>query len=209
MNLDRILPIAAPLIGRALRSKQALRRAQFKKVPGASGRVVFLGDSITEWTAWEDWFPELRTTNRGIGGEAICDVRARLDSAIVGPKAVSLLIGTNDLHGLGQSSDVDQIADQMRSLVQCIRVMAPSASLLINSVLPRSTLFRDRLISLNAHYQNIADENDAIYVNVWPALSASDGAIKPEMTADGLHLSIDGYKAWADILRPHLAQFAD
>ncbi len=209
MNFDRILPIAAPLLRRALRSKQALRRTQFEAVPRSPGRVVFLGDSITEWTAWEDWFPQLRTTNRGIAGQAICDVQARLDSAIVEPKAVSLLIGTNDLHGLGQSSNVDRIADQMRRLVHSIRAMAPSASLLINSILPRTTLFRDRIIRLNAHYQQIADENGATYVDVWPALAGAEGAIRPEMTADDIHLSIAGYKAWTDVLRPHLARFAD
>jgi hypothetical protein len=209
VNFDRTLPIVAPLLRRALRSRQTLRRTQFETVPRAPGRVIFLGDSITEWAAWEDWFPELRTTNRGIAGQAICDVQVRLESAIVEPKAVSLLIGTNDLHGLGQSSSVGQIAEQMRTLVHSIRAMAPSASLLINSIFPRSTHFRDRIIRLNEHYQQIVDENGVTYVDVWPALADAEGAIRPEMTADGLHLSIAGYKAWADVLRPHLAQFAD
>jgi lysophospholipase L1-like esterase len=209
VNYDRILPIAAPLIRRGLRSRQAERRAQFEAVPPAPDRIVFLGDSITEWTAWEDWFPQLRTTNRGIAGEAICGVRERLDSAIVEPKAVSLLIGTNDLHGLGQSSDVDRIAEQMRVLVQSIRAMAPATLLLINSILPRTTLFRDRIIRLNIHYRRIADENGATYVDVWPALAGADGAIRSQMTADGIHLSIAGYRAWTDVLRPHLAPFAD
>jgi lysophospholipase L1-like esterase len=178
-------------------------------VPRAHGRVTFLCDSITEWAAWEDWFPELRTTNRGIAGQAICDVQARLDSAIVEPKAVSLLIGTNDLHGLGKSTSVGQIAEQMQTLVHHIRVMAPSASLLINSILPRSAHFRDRIIGLNTHFQQIADKNGATYVDVWPALADAKGAIRPEMTVDGLHLSIAGYRAWTDVLRPNLAQFAD
>jgi lysophospholipase L1-like esterase len=136
-------------------------------------------------------------------------VQARLDSAILEPKAVSLLIGANDLHGLGQSSNVDQIADQMPRLINTIREMAPSASLLINSIFPRSTHFRDRIISLNVRYQKIADEDGATYVDVWPALAGAEGAIRPEMTADGLHLSIAGYMAWTDVLRSHLAGFAD
>jgi lysophospholipase L1-like esterase len=178
-------------------------------VPRAPGRVVFLGDSITEWGAWEDWFPNLRTTNRGIAGEAICGVQARLDSAIVEPKAVSLLVGTNDLHGLGLSSNVDRIAEQMRVLVNGIRAMAPSAPLFINSIFPRSPLFRDRIIQLNTHYRQIADEIGGTYVDMWPVLAGAEGAILPEVTADGLHLSVVGYKAWTDVLRPHLTQFAD
>ncbi len=208
VNLDHLLPLASPILRRALRAKQAAREAQFAATGIAPGRVVFLGDSITEWTPWEDWFPELPTANRGIGGQAICDVLARLHTAIAEPRAVSLLIGTNDLHGLGKSSDVDDIADQMDDLASHIRLMAPSAPLFINSVLPRSTHFRDRIVRLNERYRETATANGATYVNIWPALAGEDGAIRPEMTADGLHLSIAGYRAWSDVLRPLLAPFA-
>ena len=207
VNLDRILPFASPILRSALRAKQAAREAHFEATGIAPGRVVFLGDSITEWTAWEDWFPELPTTNRGIGGQAIRDVLARLHTAVAEPKAISLLIGTNDLHGLGKSSDVDNIADQMDELTSRIRVIAPSAPLFINSVLPRSTHFRDRIMRLNERYCETARANGATYVNVWPALAGEDGAIRPELTADGLHLSIAGYRAWSDVLRPLLAPF--
>lgn len=209
MNLDRILPIVAPLLRRALRSPQSRREAQFQAVPAVPGRVVFLGDSITEMTDWEDWFPELRTANRGIGGQAICDLSSRLDSALIDPSAISLLIGTNDLHGLGKSTKIDEISEQMNELVRAIREMAPSALLLVNSVLPRSAHFRDRILSLNQHYRRIAESNGATYIDVWPAMAGGDGAIRPEMTTDGLHLSVVGYEAWTGLLRPVLARFSD
>jgi lysophospholipase L1-like esterase len=190
-----------------MRSRQIQREAQFKALPPVPQRVVFLGDSITEWTAWEDWFPELQTTNRGIGGQAICDVLARLDTAIVEPSAISLLIGTNDLHGLGKSDKVPEIIEQMQTLVQRIRGMAPAAILLINSIMPRSAVFRDRIISLNEGYRTIARENGATFVDVWSALAGPDGVIRPEFTADGLHLSLAGYRVWVDVLRPHLEPF--
>jgi len=209
MNLDRILPHAAPLLRRMLRAGQAKREAQFGAIPPAPDRVIFLGDSITEWTAWEDWFPELRTTNRGIGGQSVSDVMARLDTAIVQPRAISLLIGTNDLHGLGRSTQTAEIARQMRDLVLAIRQQAPDAALIINSVMPRSAHFRDRIIALNAAYRQIADDCGATYMDLWPVLAGPDGAILPDLTADGLHLSNAGYRAWVNVLRPHLARFAD
>jgi len=208
MNLDRILPLFAPLLKRVLRANQARRAARFAAVPPARGRVVFLGDSITEGTAWEDWFPELRTANRGIGGHAICDVASRLDNATTEPAAISLLIGTNDLHGLGTSSAVPDIAAQMDGLVRQIRARAPLAPLFVHGVFPRSALFRDRIVELNAEYRRIAREHGATYIDMWPVLAGPDGAIVPELTSDGLHLSIAGYKAWVDALRPHLAPFA-
>jgi lysophospholipase L1-like esterase len=208
MNLDRILPLAAPLLRRGLRAKQALREQLFAAVPQTPDRVVFLGDSITEWGTWEDWFPEFPTSNRGIGGQAICDLLGRLDTAIVRPRAVSLLIGTNDLHGLGNSHDTLEIARQMGTLVERIRHMAPSAPLLINSVMPRSPVFRDRILELNRSYKEIAERTSSTFVDLWSALAGPDGSIRRELTADGLHLSIAGYKTWVDVLRPHLAPFA-
>jgi lysophospholipase L1-like esterase len=204
VNLDRLLPIFAPALKRMLRNGQKSREAQFAAMPKAMGQIVFLGDSITEQGLWDGWFPHLPTLNRGIGGQAICDIASRLDTATYSPLAISLMIGTNDLHGLGQSSRVDDIAGQMRNLVRCIREMAPAAMLLINSVTPRSSHFRDRILQLNDMYRQIAAENDASFVDLWPVLAGEDGVIIQRFTTDGLHLSGDGYKAWTDILRPYL-----
>lgn len=207
MNLDRILPVFAPLLRRALRTTQQRRENHFATVPAAPGRVVFLGDSITEMTDWGDWFPELRTMNRGIGGQAICNLLPRLHTALIQPKAVSLMIGTNDLHGLGQSTKPEDIADQMHALVQQIRSMAPNAPLFVSSVTPRSAHFRDRIAVLNQQYRKIAEDSGSTYIDLWPVLATPAGVIRPELTTDGLHLSVAGYKAWTGILRPYLAQF--
>ena len=207
-NLDRLLPILAPVLRPLMASMQRGRRSQFEALPSPADRVLFLGDSITEQGIWAEWFPELRTLNRGIGGDPICGVLARLDSAINKPRAISLLIGTNDLHGVGKSRAVVDIVEQMRELVERISQMAPSAPLFINSVLPRSTLFRDRIQSLNEGYRRIAADAGATYVDVWPVLAGPDGAIRSELTTDGLHLQGAGYGAWTAILRPHLARFA-
>lgn len=206
-NIDRILPIIAPVLRGMLQKSQAMRLAQFAAAPVAD-RVVFLGDSITEQGVWEQWFPELPTLNRGIGGNAIYQVLERLDNAIVSPRAISLLIGTNDLHGLGRSADVGEIATEMRDLVRRIREKAPTAPLLVNSVLPRSAYFAARIRSLNARYRQVSIDEGAAYVDVWPALAGPDGAIRRAYTSDGLHLSGEGYRAWAEVLRPHLSSFA-
>jgi lysophospholipase L1-like esterase len=103
---------------------------------------------------------------------------------------------------------VKDIAEQLGDLVPCIQEKAPSASLFINSVLPRSSHFRDRIARLNDYYREIAERTGSTYVDVWPALAGRDGALRPEFTPDGIHLSTAGYKAWTDVLRPHLARFA-
>lgn len=182
----------------------AVRLSQFDELPPPRGGVVFLGDSITRGCIWNEWFPEHLTFNRGIDGDTVEGVLRRLDSAVVEPRVVSLLIGTNDLSGLGSSRAVPEVADRFEELVKCLRVKAPSAGLIINSVMPRTAWFAPRLGELNVHYRRIADEAAATYVDLWPALADPSGALREEFTRDGLHLTGLGYQAWVNVLRPLL-----
>jgi lysophospholipase L1-like esterase len=189
---------------RMLREAGATRRTQFEALPPARGAVVFLGDSITHNCLWESWFPELRISNRGTRAETVARVIDRLDSAISDPAAVSLLIGTNDIAGLGDASEITVIAARVRALVFGIRELAPTAPIFINSVMPRERRYADAIERLNEHYESAAAATAATYLDLWPALATPRRALRPEFTLDGLHLNGDGYRAWTDVLRPHL-----
>ena len=179
-----------------------MRRSQFEELPRATGRVVFLGDSITESGLWDEWFPDLPTLNRGIGGDTVGGVLDRLDTALRQPLAVSLLIGTNDLAGLGQSYRVEEIAEQMDALLSRIRASASDALLLVNGVMPRSKALADDIELLNRRYVHLATKHGAVYVDLWPALVGPNRALRKDLTSDGTHLNGTGYRIWADILRP-------
>lgn len=193
---------------RLLRRAGARRRTQFEALPPPRGAVVFLGDSITHHGLWESWFPELRTANRGIRGETVQQVIDRVDSAINHPAAVSVLIGTNDLGGNGDTTDVGVIGARFGDLVDVIRELAPDAPLLVNSVMPRQQEYADAIERLNDHYRVVATQMGAAYIDLWPALATPERTLRPEFTLDGLHLNGAGYRAWTDVLRPHLAAFA-
>ena len=205
--LDHVFALAAPLIRRLGQRKLAERRAQFALMPPAPGRVVFLGDSIIEQGQWDGWFPALPTLNRGIGGESIADVAARLDSALHAPRAVVLMIGTNDVHEARNFADIAAAAIRMRDLVGAIRQAVPAAALIVNSVAPRTLHYRERITQFNAELVRIAAAADAQYLDLWPVMAGPDGAIRPELTTDGLHLTAQGYAAWAGALKPLLARF--
>jgi lysophospholipase L1-like esterase len=195
--------IARTLLGRLGDS----RRSQFESLPAPRGAVVFLGDSITHQGLWESWFPELPTANRGISGEVVDQVAARLDSSIDHPAAVSILIGTNDIGGNGGAIDVDTIGARFDALVTRIRELAPDAFLLVNSVMPRQPEYADQIHRLNDIYRLVADRTAAAYLDLWPALATPERSLRPEFTLDGLHLNGAGYRVWTDSLRPHLAAF--
>jgi lysophospholipase L1-like esterase len=72
---------------------------ELKKQPAASGRVVFLGDSITEGWPLDQYFPGKPYVNRGIGGQTTPQMLVRLYPDVIDlkPAAVIILAGTNDI----------------------------------------------------------------------------------------------------------------
>jgi lysophospholipase L1-like esterase len=72
---------------------------ELKKQPPAPGRVVFLGDSITEGWALDQYFPGKPYVNRGIGGQTTPQMLVRLYPDVIDlkPAAVIILAGTNDI----------------------------------------------------------------------------------------------------------------
>lgn len=190
------------LFGGILEGHKAMRRDQFEKLPTVNGSVLFLGDSITEGGMWQEWFPELPTLNRGIGGDTVSGIHGRLDSAVHKPAAISLLIGTNDLSGAGESPRPADIASRFEQLMRELRDQVPTAPILLNGVMPRTAKFAPRIQELNQRYREIAAVSNARYVDLWPALAGSEGELRPEFTTDSLHLNGSGYAAWAGELRP-------
>jgi len=191
-------------VGNGLLAKAQQKRAQlFEALPAPSGRIVLYGDSITEGGSWDGWLPGLRIANRGIGGDTVAQLAARIDTAIDSPLAVSLLVGTNDLQR-GEPKDPDSIARRFRDLIAQIREREPNVPILINSVMPRAAKFADPIGVINDHYRDIANEFHAQYLDLWPALAASDRSLRKELTPDGLHLNADGYREWVALLQPAL-----
>jgi lysophospholipase L1-like esterase len=189
------------LIQMVVRAQGAARRTQFDVLPPSPGATIMLGDSITEGGLWNEWFPELAIVNRGIAGDTVPGIRARLADALGGPRLVNVLVGTNDIAPLGGTSDVDAVASDFEQLLGEIVRQAPGARIVVNSVMPRSPELAATLTELNLRYRAAAEARSVEYLDLWPALAGDDGELRREFTPDGIHLTGAGYRAWAAALR--------
>jgi lysophospholipase L1-like esterase len=184
--------------------KMERKRAQlFEALPAPSGRIVLFGDSITEGGFWDGWLAGMPTANRGIGGDTVAQLTARVDTAIDSPRLVSVLAGTNDLVR-GDPKDADSIGQRFHRLVAEIRERDAAVPILINSVMPRGTKYIDAITTINNHYRETASEFGAHYLDLWPALATPQRTLRKELTPDGLHLNGSGYREWVKVLRPAL-----
>ena len=201
------MPFLMRWIGRVTMSPaQRMRRSRFEVIPPPQGRVVFFGDSITEQGLWEEWLPDVPLLNRGVGGETVAELTARVARDLAGACAVSLLVGTNDLTGFGRSRKVADIAAQYEDLLTEIRRVVPDAPVLVNSILPRDRFFADRVRELNHQIAGMAESNGMSYVDVWSRMAGARGELRKELTGDHIHLTGAGYREWLNVLRPKLDQ---
>src|SRR5215469_2048183 len=70
------------------------RVAIFEKEPVVTGRIIFLGNSITQFGDWKKLLNDSTVINRGIGGDITFGVLKRLDDVIKRqPSKLFLLIG--------------------------------------------------------------------------------------------------------------------
>lgn len=196
---------AARVLSRLFDGMRQDRRDQFAALRPPADHVVLLGDSITEYGLWPEWLPDQPLLNRGIGGDTSAGVLARLDTAIADPRAVCLLIGTNDL---SLAIPQRRIVDNVRGILDGIEDRAPGAPVVVQSVMPRTVKYRAEIRALNAALERLvvdAGSKHVSYLDLWPTLADHRGMMRSEYSRDHLHLTGAGYRAWAGILEPVLA----
>jgi lysophospholipase L1-like esterase len=161
--------------------------------------TAFVGDSITAGGRWEEWFPDERPRNLGVGGDTTDAVLARLDDVIsLRPDTVALLIGTNDL---AWRRSAEHIVRNIETILVSLRKALPGAQLLVQSVMPREAAYADTIRDVNRHLWQFASTVRAEYLDLWSAMAGADGAIDPQFSDDSLHLNERGYEVWVGELR--------
>src|SRR5215469_17654258 len=93
--------------------------------PKASeNRVIFLGDSITDYWKLSDYFPGKPYINRGIDGQTTPEmlVRFRQDVIALHPQVLVVLAGTNDIAGVTGRTVNEDIEANYASMAELARV---------------------------------------------------------------------------------------
>ena len=172
------------------------------------GAVVFFGDSITQgWSSLAKDFPKLKVANRGISGDTSRGLRFRLKGDVLDlrPKAVSLLIGTNDLD---QGTEPPVIIENVKAIVAELHRANADLPIVINKVMPRGAKpnrFPEKIQQLNTLYeQAFANQPRITFCDTWTLFADSTGQCRKEEFPDMLHPNAAGYAKWTAALAPIL-----
>ncbi|HEY1790793.1 MAG TPA: GDSL-type esterase/lipase family protein [Verrucomicrobiae bacterium] len=172
--------------------------------------VVFLGDSITEnWKSLPQDFPELKVVNRGISGDTTRGVLYRLDPDVLSldPRAVVLLIGTNDIDA---GADPRDISYNIKEVLKRIKKKYPKIPVIVCEVMPSSEKQHRpaaTIEELNSLIKKDVRHKSNVYLcDTWSIYAQADGNCPKDEFPDLLHPNAAGYAKWIAALNPIFAQ---
>ncbi|MCW5911004.1 MAG: sialate O-acetylesterase [Cyclobacteriaceae bacterium] len=185
-----------------------VRMEKFKKEPVVPGKIVFLGNSITEGGKWKQLLKDSTVINRGISGDNTFGVLARVNEIIkLKPASLFILIGTNDL---SKKIPDEAILENIFTIVSKIKAGSPKTKIFVQSILPvNETVERfPQQFNNSIHINTINDQLARYaarlrytYVDLYGRFIDSQGRLDAKYTYDGLHLNATGYQRWVEVLK--------
>jgi lysophospholipase L1-like esterase len=186
--------------------------------PPAAGenRVVFIGDSITDYWKLADYFPGKPYLNRGIDGQTTPQmlVRFRQDVIDLHPRVLVVLAGTNDVAGVTGPTRNEDIEANYASMAELARLH--HIRVIFSSLLPLNNYTEDakesfalrpheRILALNRWLKDYCAKNKLLYLDYFSALVDDKGMLKRDLSDEGLHPNAAGYKIMAPLAEKAIA----
>ncbi len=169
--------------------------------PIGDDSIVLLGDSITAEGQWDRLLPDRPLVNEGHPGfttAQLVPVAERVAAA--DPAVVIILTGTNDIR---DGHPPTWTRERLEVLVDRLED-GSQATIVVQTVLPRA----DRSAAVrqvNVEVRELAEQRGLGLLDLYETFDDGTGALRDHETYDGLHLTEDGYRRWANELEAVLA----
>lgn len=178
-------------------------------------RIIFFGDSITEFWDLESTFPDKQYINRGISAQTTSQmlVRFRPDVLSLQPRVVVILSGINDIAGNTQATTLEIIEGNYTSFGELSRIN--HIQVIFGSVLPiddRSAFNQAKpqanlkICTLNSWLKNYCLNHQHVYLDYHSHMVDGAGRLRTELSDDGLHPNIKGYEIMAELVEDAINQ---
>ncbi len=166
-------------------------------------RVVFLGDSITDFWSQrsKDFFANRAYVNRGISGQTAPQMLLRFRQDVINLKAsvVVILAGTNDLGGVNGPETIPEIEGYLASMAELAH--ANGIKVVLCSILPVNDYAKPRtasrrpadMMQINSWMKEFCGRTGCTYVDYYSHMLDGRGVLSKDLSADGLHPNEAGY----------------
>jgi len=207
------LPADAQRLARGLQDWNELSRyhaddLRIESTQPIPGRVVFLGDSITNHWDLSKYFPGKPYVNRGIGGQTTQQMLVRIYPDVIDlrPAAVIILAGTNDIARNTGPETATMVEENFRAMTELarvhhIKVILCALTPVSNYTAQLQTTQRppSNILELNAWLRKYAAESGAIFADYYSPVVDDKGMFRKGYSKDGLHPNDRGYALLAPV----------
>lgn len=186
----------------------ALKVEQFRSFPNSPKDIIFLGNSITARTDWMELLGRSDVRNRGISGDITFGILERLDEITEGkPAKVFILIGINDI---SRNVPDSVIIENYRRMIQRIKNESPRTKIYFHTLMPVNNGFTqfknhynkdEHILYVNEELKKLGVKEKITVIDLYPHFLDAENKLDKKYTADGLHLTAEGYKVWSLILK--------
>jgi lysophospholipase L1-like esterase len=191
---------------------------ELMKRPVDPGRVVFIGDSITDGWRLDESFPGKPYVNRGISGQTTAQMLVRFypDVLALKPAAVVIFAGTNDIARNNGPQTLEMIQQNIMAMTELaqghgVKVVLCAVTPISDRTImpagrgggPAGAAPRPRIqtvqrppadiLKFNAWLKGYAAERKAVYADYYAATVDAQGFLRDGYTNDGLHPNAQGY----------------
>jgi lysophospholipase L1-like esterase len=199
----------APLIGFAKWEKEVTAIEQrYADTPAPKNAILFIGSSsIKKWTGVAGDFPHHQVLNHGFGGSELGDSAHFADRLVIpfAPRYIVVYAGGNDLNA---KKTPEQVFAAFKEFVANVRAKLPETPIAYISIAgnPKRWAQVEEVKRANALIEGFTREQPKlVFIDVFHPMLGADGLPKPEIFGpDLLHMNLEGYKLWTEIVGRYL-----
>jgi len=179
----------------------ALKVNLFKSYPNASSDIIFVGNSITAGTDWNELLGIKNGRNRGISGDITFGVVERMQEVTEGkPAKVFILIGINDI---SRNIPDSVILNNYKRIVAAFKNTSPRTKIFFQTLMPVNNEFTqfknhynkdEHILWLNEQIKILGKKEKFTVIDLHPHFLNAEQKLDKNYTEEGLHLNAEGYR---------------
>jgi lysophospholipase L1-like esterase len=166
------------------------------------------GNEQSQYAYWlQRAHPEWTVLNRGVNGERSDQILERLDRDVLAdaPWAVVVIAGVNDIY---RGRTAEEVTTNLQRLYE--RARGAGVSVVAGSIVPFDTATAAQNAAMRTVNEWIRRQSEldgnVVFADTRSAVASPQDADLLAESPDGLHPSVDGYRAMAEAIRPALEQ---
>ncbi len=170
-------------------------------------RVVFMGDSITDFWRLNEYFTGKDYINRGISGQVTGEMLGRMKADVLDlhPRVMIVMGGINDIARGTPTRTIQNNLAMMADLCRANNIIPVFASLLPIGEARRTERPPSEIAQVNKWMQEFCLRNNYVYADYFTPLSQG-GMLDPQLSDDALHPNAKGYRLMAPVAAKALNQ---